>query len=55
MTTTDNDYKEVAFNKYCPKCKYEKIDDTKGKEPCDECLDNPVNYGTEVPAKFEEK
>lgn len=54
MSETDNEYKEVYFDEYCPKCKYEKVDDTKGKEPCNECLENPVNLGSRKPVKFEE-
>lgn len=55
MPTADNDYKEARFDIYCAKCEHKDVNDMKGKEPCNECLDNPVNYGTEVPVKFEEK
>ena len=55
MSETDNEYEEVYFDEYCPKCKHEKVDDTKGKEPCNECLENPVNLGSHKPVKFEEK
>lgn len=55
MATADDDYKEVRFDKYCSKCKYKDVDDTKGQPPCHECLSDPVNYGTEVPVKFKAK
>lgn len=54
MSTINNDYKEVRFDKYCEKCKYKDVDDTKSQEPCNECLDNPVNYCTEKPVNFKE-
>lgn len=45
--------KEVRFDKYCHKCKHEKLDDI--DEPCYECLKNPVNLHSRVPVKFEEE
>lgn len=55
MCKKDNEYEEVYFNEYCPKCKYEKVDDTKGKDPCHECLGNPVNANSHKPVNFKEK
>lgn len=55
MTIIDEEYEEVYFHDYCPKCKYLKVDDTKGKEPCNECLDNPVNLYSHKPVNFEAK
>lgn len=44
----------VAFEKYCKDCKhYDKKNEH--KEPCEECLDEPINYATEKPVKFEKK
>jgi hypothetical protein len=48
-----DDYKEVYYNEYCPKCRYYekgKIDDR-----CDKCLSEPVNLHTHRPVNFEEK
>lgn len=49
----EDTYKEVYFGEYCPKCKYEKKAET--DEPCDECLENPVNLYSHKPVRFEEK
>ena len=49
----DLTYKEVYFDQYCKYCKYEKVKDT--KQPCDECLENPMNLHSHKPVKFEEK
>lgn len=46
-------YKEVYFNEYCPKCKHKKVANT--DEPCNECLDYPLNWNTHKPVKYEEK
>lgn len=43
----------VEFNKYCGKCKYES--QLENEFPCDECLENAFNYGTDKPVKYEEK
>ena len=49
----DDNYKEVRFDQYCQKCKhYNKNED---EEPCDECLNNPVNLYSHKPINFEEK
>jgi len=49
----DNDLKEVRFDKYCESCKHW----SDGKEIiyCDECLEESMRYGTEVPLKWEKK
>lgn len=49
----DNEYKEVYFDKFCKKCEYEKTENT--KEPCDECLENPVNLYSHKPVNWKEK
>lgn len=55
MSTADNDYQEVYFYQYCPKCKHEKVDDTKGQAPCHECLSEPTNLYSHKPVKYEAK
>jgi hypothetical protein len=47
------DLKHVNYDKYCEKCKYFKQPDY--EDPCDECMDNPVNQDSYKPIKFEEK
>lgn len=49
----DDGYKEVYFDQYCKTCKYEKIPEA--KEPCYECLTNPVNLYSHKPVKWEKK
>lgn len=49
----ENDYKEVYFDQYCKTCKYEKRPEK--DEPCNECLDNPVNLYSNKPIKYEQK
>jgi len=48
-----NHYKEVYYNQYCKTCKHEKESDA--DDPCDECLDTPVNVDSHKPINFEEK
>ncbi len=48
-----NDYKIVNFNEYCQKCEYFDLDEY--KEPCHECLNNPVNMDSHKPVNFKEK
>lgn len=45
--------KEVNFHEYCPKCKY--FDMTEDKDPCAECLNNPMNIDSHKPLYFKEK
>jgi hypothetical protein len=49
----EHPYKEVYFNQYCESCKHRDCKDT--DEPCNECLDNPVNEYSHKPIKYEEK
>ena len=44
--------KEVYFDQYCKTCKHLAKDDL--EEPCNECLDEPVNLGSHKPVKYEE-
>lgn len=46
-------YKEVYFDQYCKACKHEKLPET--DDPCDECLNEPVNLYSHKPVKWEEK
>lgn len=55
MTITDVESQEVYFHEYCPKCKYKGVDDTESGEPCNECLDNPVNLYSHKPVNYAEK
>lgn len=43
-------FKEVDFTTYCPKCKYEDVEDI--KDPCNECLDYPMNENTVKPVNY---
>ena len=46
------DHRIVMFSKYCSNCKY--LDKKQHEEPCNECLDNPVNLHSEKPVKYVE-
>lgn len=46
-------YKEVYFGQYCTTCKHEKKAET--DDPCDDCLENPVNVYSHKPVRWEEK
>ena len=48
-----NEYHEVAFSEYCLCCKHKDCDHW--KDPCNECLNNPVNLHSSKPVNFEEK
>lgn len=45
--------KEVYFGEYCPKCEYEKLEET--ESPCDECMAEPANWCTHKPVRYEER
>lgn len=45
--------KFVAFNKYCETCKHKDVNEV--EDPCNECLDNPVNDHTDKPIKYKEQ
>ena len=44
METID---KEVYFDKYCPRCKFFKVEEW--DDPCDLCLENPSNTNSHKP------
>lgn len=43
--------REVRFDKYCKTCRYK--DTPEVEDPCNECLDYPVNSYMEVPIHWE--
>lgn len=45
--------KIVYFESYCPKCQYEKVKET--DDPCNRCLNYPVNNYSHRPVEFKEK
>ena len=45
--------KMVDFKKYCVTCKHKDVNEV--KDPCNECLDNPVNLHSQKPIHYEEK
>lgn len=46
-------YKEVYFSEYCKTCKYEKTPEA--DDPCDECLQYPMNAYSHKPINWKEK
>lgn len=46
-------FKEVFFDEYCPKCKHS--DRAEEDNPCFDCLDYPVNSYSHKPVNFEEE
>lgn len=49
----EESYKEVYFNQYCDSCKHKEKKET--EDPCDDCLENPVNVYSHKPVRWEEK
>ena len=49
----EDNYKEVYFGEYCKTCKYFKMNET--DEPCDDCLNNPVNLDSHKPVRYKKK
>ena len=45
--------KFVKFEKYCETCKHKNV--VEYEDPCNECLDNPVNDYTDKPIKYEKE
>lgn len=45
-------YKEVHFHKYCETCKHRNVKNE--DEPCNECLDHPLNLYSHKPVNWEE-
>lgn len=44
---------EVQFDYWCPKCVHKDLEET--KDPCNECLDHPMNTNSTKPVRFQEK
>lgn len=42
----------VDFEQYCPKCKHKDLPEE--KDPCHECLNEPVNDDSRRPLKWED-
>ena len=53
MSDFEEKEKEVYFHQYCVDCKHRYKHEE--EEPCDECLENPYNFGSHKPVKFEER
>lgn len=49
------DYKEVYFDEYCKKCENWKENDEGLHEPCDGCLENPINLHSHKPVNFKQR
>lgn len=49
----EESYKEAYFNQYCDSCKHKEKKET--EDPCDDCLENPVNVYSHKPVRWEEK
>ena len=49
----DERYKEVYFDQYCKDCAHKALKDT--DEPCNECLDNPINLYSHKPVNWVDK
>lgn len=45
--------KEVRYDLYCERCVHKDLDDF--EEPCNECMEQFTNEGTDKPTKYEEK
>lgn len=44
-------YKEVHFHEYCVTCEHRNVANT--DEPCCACLDEPLNWNSHKPVKYE--
>ena len=49
----ESDYLFVDFEKYCETCTHKDVKET--EDPCNECLENPMNLYSYKPVKWEEK
>lgn len=49
----DNIERIVDFKKYCETCKHRNVKEI--KDPCNDCLDNPVNTNSHKPIYYEEE
>ena len=49
---SENRTKEVYYNYFCSKCKFFPRDE--GKDPCNDCLNQPWNEDSHKPVNFKE-
>lgn len=49
----EESYKEVYFGEYCKTCEYK--DREESDDPCDECLNEPVNLYSHKPVNWTAK
>ena len=49
----DDSYKEVYFGEYCKTCEH--CDLAEDQEPCDDCLNEPVNVYSHKPVFYKKK
>lgn len=49
----DDSYKEVYFGQYCQTCEHRNLLEI--QEPCDDCLNNPVNVYSHKPVFYKKK
>lgn len=47
--------KHVAFDEYCPKCRYYNTNEDESTSPCSDCLLIPAQYSSQKPINFKEK
>ena len=52
MTSLENEYKEVYFHEYCPRCEYK--DRKNEQKPCCYCMDETRRLHSHKPVNFEE-
>ena len=45
--------KIVEFHKFCKTCKYKDV--VEYEDPCNDCLDNPVNDYSKKPVNYKEE
>lgn len=53
IVINERGFKEVYFDQYCKSCEHEKVKDV--EDPCNECLDNPMNLNSHKPVNWKEK
>lgn len=46
-------YKEVYYSQYCSTCKHRDLPED--KDPCHECLNNPMNVYSHKPVNWKER
>lgn len=50
---TEDIYKEVYYDQYCKTCKH--FNKKEVEDPCDDCLNEPVNVYSHKPVYWKEK